>query len=405
MATGSNRYEFTPATYSTVGVPGFAHGNPLAEAIVPLPTDTSLFDALSKKPIGDFINQPPSIQDAIAQLHTLTYAHYPRPEAILLGGRINSIIYNLLSQKNPFHPSRFNRLASISQSNFGNPISRGQPSPMLFVVGDSGMGKTTLIRGILNLIPSVITHSSYRDIPFSQLQVPVLTVDAPQGGAISGLCLALAEQLDGILQLSDGLSYRKSLHRQSIESQKVILSRAMASHCVSIIHIDDLQRISERGPGAQSEAAATIIGLANSVGALLLVSGTHEARAIFEKSFEADRRAMSLGAFELNAPQDINDPFYRALLNFLFSRQLQNHKTVLTEDLVETILNLTAGNTSITLSLYVACQEACLYHDMAMDAALFRRIRNEQFAPLVPELERMNLRRRRTASRSARGSR
>jgi hypothetical protein len=405
MATGSSRVEFTPATYSTTGVPAFAHGNPLAEAISPLPTGSGLFDALYRAPVGEFTKAPSSIQDAVAQLHTLTYAHYPRPEAIALSGRINSAIYNLISQKTPFHPRNYSYLASISASNFGAPISRGQPSPMLFVVGDSGMGKTTLIRGILRLFPTVIAHSHYGETPFSQLQVPVLTVDAPQGGAISGLCLALAEQLDGILQLSDATGYRKSLHRQSIESQKVILSRAMASHNVSIIHIDDLQRISERGPGAQSEAAATIIGLANSVGALLMVSGTSDARAIFEKSFEAGRRAMSLGAFELNAPQDITDRFYRELLNFLFRRQLQNQKSVLTEALAGTLLNLTAGNTAITLSLYVACQEACLYHDLALDATLFRRIRDEQFAPLVPALEEMNQRRLRVSSRNVKGTR
>jgi hypothetical protein len=381
------------ATYSIEGLPAFVHGNPLAEALKPLPTGPELFTALSRAPAGDFERQPDSVVDAVAQLHTLFDTHLPRPEAQVLCGRIHGAIYNLLSRVNPLDPRTYQHISSINARTFGTPINRGSPAPMLLMLGDSGLGKTTLLRGVIKLFPSVIAHDRYQGRAFAHDQVPALTVDAPQGGAITGLFMALAEQLDGALRLPSASGYARSLHRLSIESQKVILARALASHSVSVIHIDDLQRISERTQAAETEAAAMVIGLANSVGALLILSGTAEARAVFTKSFEAGRRAMSLGAFLLQAPRTAADPFYSQLLQMLFRRQLQRRKCVLTSELADTILELTAGNTGITTSLYVACQEACLYQDKEMNADLFRRVRKEQFYLLVPELERANRRR------------
>lgn len=349
--------------------------------------------------MGDFTTEPSSVQDAIAQLHTLFAAHLPRPEAQVLCGRIHGSVYSVLSRRNPFDPATYKQISSINSGSFGAPIDRGSPSPMLLVLGESGLGKTTLIRGVLNLLPSVISHTQYKGKPFVHEQIPVLTVDAPQGGAISGLCLALAERLDAALQRPFATSYCKSLRRLSIESQKVVLARAMASHSVSVIHIDDIHRIGERGGRAETEAAATIIGLANSVGALLLLSGTSDARPIFTRSFEAGRRAMSAGALELQEPESAADRFYAQLLQFLFRKQLQRKKCVLTDELSDTLLDLTGGNTAITVSLFVVCQEVCLYQDREMTAALFRRVRDEQFASLVPALKRASLRRRESGRR------
>ena len=359
-----------------------------------LPNDKELFLKLMKAPIGEFSRTPACVMDAVAQLHTLSDAHLPRPEAPTLCARIHSSVYRLLSLVNPFDPGTHKHIGSISAKTLGTSIHRGRPSPMLLVLGESGLGKTTLIRGVLRLFPTVIEHSEFHGRPFSHLQVPYLTVDAPQGGAISGLCLALAEQLDGALGRSRENGYTKSLYRLSIESQKVVLARALAAHSISVIHVDDIQRISERAPKAEIEAAATIIGLANSVGALLALSGTMDARKIFERSFEAGRRAMSLGAIELNAPRNATDSFYSKLLEMLFRRQLQPNKCYLTQELADMLFSLTGGNTAITVSLYVAVQEYCLLHGREMRLDVFEQVRNEQFGLLVPAIDRSALSRR-----------
>ena len=246
----------------------------------------------------------------------------------------------------------------------------------------SGMGKTTLIASISALLPRMIEHTSYDGRRFFQKQVVWLSVDAPVNGSPKGFLLNIAQALDTALGLNGPARYHDQMTELSAESMKVRIARALRSHCVGLLHVDDVQRWGEADAKTRTMSVAMLVGLSNTIGCALLLSGTLAALAVLQSNFESSRRANRRSAVMLQAAQDGEDPFFSSLVNFLFKYQLTLPAVAPTPELRQTLLYLTAGVPGVLTSLFVATQEAALLLGCPLSVELFREVMENDFGIL-----------------------
>lgn len=382
----------TPANYSTLHLPPSCHGNPFCEALPALPDIKGLMSALVRKPSGDFSARDQADVARFMEVSSLLDTNFPRQESLLLAMRCLSMLLNSYSRNHPLSTDTLRRLYDISGDAFGVAASLPLQVDASSVLGWSGMGKTTMIRTVLEFFPQVIQHECYQGQVFSRKQVVYLSVDAPVAASPKGLILNIAFALDRALGLT-GPGSHVSQHqgsRLSVESQRVLITRALASSGVGLLHIDDLQRLGEGSRTHRDAVSAMIIGIANTAGCSLLFSGTLDALGVLQSNFEVARRANRRGSFLLQPPRDDEAEFFNTLVKFLFRYQLVRQPVAPTPELCRHLLNLTAGIPGVLVMLYVAAQETAVVTSRALDAQLFSDVMRDQFGTLQAPIRKLN---------------
>lgn len=385
------------ATYRTDWMPEFALGNPFCEALPPIPDQSKFISALLRMPRGTFNQRGRSDVGRFLEASTLLDINLPREESYLLAMRCVSMLLNTFSRNHPLSIETTRRLYSIDSQFFSNASALPLQVDAFSVLGWSGMGKTTLIRSVLELFPQVIQHSHYAGREFSRKQVVYLSVDAPVSGSPKGLILNIASALDRALGLSGTGSYVSQFYqsRASIETQRVLITRALATSGLGLLHVDDLQRLAEGSRSQRDAVSAMITGIANSAGCSLLFSGTIDALTVLQSTFEVARRSSRRGSIILEPPSDENSPFFFALVKFLFKFQLVEQPTVPTEELCKHLLRTTAGIPGVLVMLYVATQETSIASSRSLTKELFNEVMRDQFGALIAPLRKLNAARKR----------
>lgn len=371
-----------PAQYDATSVPSFCKGNPLSEALPPLPSESEFVRALAKPPRGDFSQGNTGSVSSFCEISSLLDINVPRPESRIVAMRIFSMLHNTYSKMAPFSPEFVRSVNDIDKDLIEQNERIEFQSDAMTLLAWSGMGKTTLIASISALLPRMIEHTSYEGRPFFQKQVVWLSVDAPVNGSPKGFLLNIAQALDTALGLNGPARYHDQMTELSAESMKVRIARALRSHCVGLLHVDDVQRWGEADSKTRTMSVAMLIGLSNTIGCALLLSGTLAALAVLQSNFESSRRANRRSAVMLQAAQDGEDPFFSSLVNYLFKYQLTLPAVAPTPEFRQTLLYLTAGVPGVLTSLFVATQEAALLLGCPLSVELFREVMENDFGIL-----------------------
>lgn len=370
------------AIYNAASVPSFCVGNPLSEALPPLPTDAGLVSALLKPPRGDFSLERAGCVSSVFEISSLLDINVPRPESPIVTTRIFSMIHNTYARMNPLSAEFVRTVNEIDKELIQRNEMREFQSDAMTILAWSGMGKTTLIRSIAELLPRVIEHTTYKGQPFFQKQVVWLSVDAPVGGSPKGFMLNIAQALDTALELSGPARYQVALEGLSAEAMKIHIARALRIHCVGLLHVDDVQRWGEADARLRQTSVAMLVGLSNTIGCSLLLSGTPEALKVLQSSFESSRRANRRSAVILESPLEADDLFLTALIDYLFSFQVCQPQVAPTKAMRKLLLTLTAGVPGVLTSLYVATQETALTLNIPLSTSLFREVMPSDFGIL-----------------------
>ncbi len=379
---------FSP-TYNSASVPSFCVGNPLSEALPSLPLNAELAEALVRRPRGDFSTSEHGTQTGFFEVSSLLDINYPRPESRIVAMRTFSMIHNTYSRMRPLTSEFVKDINEIDKEVFELNERMDFQCDAMTLLAWSGMGKTTLFDSISTLLPRVIEHTSYKGKPFFVKQVVWLSVDAPVNGSPKGFMLNIAQALDRVLGLRGPARYYQQMFKLSAESMKVHVARALRSHCVGLLHVDDVQRWGEADEKSKLMSVAMLVGLANTIGCALLLSGTPAALKVLQSNFEASRRANRRPAVVLMAPENENDLFFVGLVQYLFKFQATGTPIVPTPDICRTLLELTAGIPGVLNSLYVATQEAALELGVPLSSELFRQVMQADFGMLTSSVKKL----------------
>ncbi|WP_457334897.1 AAA family ATPase [Rhizobacter sp. P5_C2] len=350
--------------YQTENVAKLHRGNPLIEALpAPILDRIELAKSLSRGPrttLKTLMEDPPKLR--VHNLVALKTLFLAKPECLDIAEAMDLALREFYVPKNPMSPEGQAYRYGLAANGGSEPQEFADTElGCMFVVGESGMGKTTTIRIALQRYPQVIRHSAYMEIELPITQVVWLSVEAPTGGSTVTLQHSILEALDKALGLT-GTKYAhapkstKSLERDKLTSLVVQLLRTYA---VGLIHIDDVQSFCGSTAGKKA-LRRFLVRLTNLVQVPIILAGTPESLDFFAGSFEVARRACSLGAFELERPEGPEDPIFDALVKYLFTFHLVETPLTVDAHTLRVLYELSKGVTSVLRTLHVEAQKIAL---------------------------------------------
>ena len=156
------------------------------------------------------------------------------------------------------------------------------------IIGQSGCGKSTGIKGVLSKYPACIIHNP--GTMEQHIQIPIIAVEMPKNENFHGLYRAIGEKIDKALD-NNSHTYKTELGRKGDT-----LGDKFSKLCdlISILHIgliivDEIQRISLKK--VKEETMETFMSLSNNTGVSVAVIGTEES---YEQLFFRPRTARRL---------------------------------------------------------------------------------------------------------------
>lgn len=304
-------------------------GNPLVEACGPLPSDQDLAVGLTHIPPPPGALKEVPIHVRKHQLMSVRRLHIPTIEEINLASSIHVMVRQGYVGRNPLDAKAWEGIYTP-----GAPRESVDTSDAAYVVGISGVGKTTAVRGALSMIPQVVSHERFPAMASGLRQLVWLKVDAPAAGTVRQLALALMEAME---QVVDTDRFSDVMNRP--DSKRNLLPRWLRgakAHHLGLLVIDEIQnffkieRVDRRRRVrdgdrlelriVEDETLKFLLNLTNTWGIPTILMGTPDGVAAISKRFSAAQRMTSGGFHNLRHSASADDQYFA---KYLFPRLFQ----------------------------------------------------------------------------------
>jgi hypothetical protein len=282
--TSSNRIitgKQLQATYHDSEDPMNRH-NCYVEALPKILTSSRATDLMRRDPAFHESERllPPELR-----LHAVQrIANYIDPVWVFLDieQRFSRLIRNGYIARNPLSPEwRKQMLAGFPTIDLGNdihgydPIIRSTASGF-YIIGTSGIGKSTAVESVLSLYPQVIVHSEYNGRPFDQHQLVWIKLDCPHDGSVKGLCMMFFQSIDNLLGTRYYNKYCENSRRTAVELLPIMALTASVLG-LGVLVIDEIQRLSSAKSGGADDMLNFFVLLVNVIGVPVVLVGTYKA--------------------------------------------------------------------------------------------------------------------------------
>lgn len=365
-------------------------GNPLIEALPDILDKVDVIDKLTSYPA---FNENERNLDAKYRFHIaqrLFKFFQPLSVHLDLESKISRIIRQGYISRNPIETKFIKMLnkgfETIKNNNIDIFDNQGMSTTAeaLYVVGDSGMGKSVSIQKIMSLYPQIIVHCEYKGITFSQYQITYLKLDCPFDGSIKGLSLDFLIKIDDIL----GTNYYKSYRRSSANAILPIIAQISRRCSLGILIIDEIQNISLLKAGGAEKMLNFFMSLINTVGVPVLLVGTNKAMSILQAQFRQARRGIGQGAVFYERIKNSSDTSWKIFAESLFEFQWIKNPCELTQEITEILYEESQGIYDIAVKLFVMSQiYAISTNKEEITPYTIRHIAKENLTLIKPALE------------------
>lgn len=284
------------ADYLIQEVPDF-RGNPLIEGLPPTLTPREVTEYLLHLPPYSDRDREMSQVARLQMTETAREFFVPNGKHLTVYYAITNMIRRGYVRRNPVlweywkraHNNIQSFLKAIKETPFPSSRARG-----LAIIGSGGTGKSTTVEKILQSLPQVITHVTYKDQIFIMKQLVWLKLDCPRNGSLRELCVNFFRAADEILGTNYEKYYAGSSHR-TLEFLIAGMARVSANHCLGIIVIDEIQDLSEARSGGDITMVNFFVHLENALGVPFALIGTQDAIPLLSAQFRQARRVSEQG--------------------------------------------------------------------------------------------------------------
>lgn len=338
------------AAYITAILPEH-RGNPLIEGLPPKLSDEMLIARLSYYPTCSKEEKKLDAFERVEYLSRLKELRQPLPAYIDCFRAIERAIKEGYSSKNPLSPTTMNYLHYLIEkrpeiephTGFFQPKGSG-----LTVMGESGVGKTSMLEQILSCFPDTIGHTSYQGKLLPLKQVVWVKVDCPDDSSVRALCHKILSELDKKL----GLPPTKPAGTIPMLLDQI--EARIKSSFLGILVIDEMQNLNLAKTGGSDRLLSFIHNLVNNLGIPILFCANPPFNILLSKTLKAARRAESSGYFDISLMK--NDEEWILFVQELWALQWTNAETELTQNLSDKLYDLSVGNMDLAVRIYREAQ-------------------------------------------------
>ncbi|TKF36097.1 ATP-binding protein [Vibrio kanaloae] len=336
-------------------------GNPLIEALPPKRSWENVMEAFSNYPeySEEIADHPdPLVRDEY--LNRIEEIRQPLTDYHACFRAIERAIKKGYSAKNPLSPTTAQYLHYLvderpeiePRTGFFQPKGDG-----LTLIGESGVGKTSMVEQVLSYFPNVIEHESYRGLPLEvRKQVVWIKVDCPSNSSVRDLC----EEILSTLDLT--LDREKTKPAGTIGALIRQLERCIKSSFLGMLVIDEMQNLKFKRTGGENNLLRFLHRLVNKLGVPLFFVANPPFDQSLIKELKAARRAES-GYHHIMSVLDRDSVSWNAFIEQLWQYQWTNVYTDLTEELNDTLHTLSVGNIDMASRTYREAQRLVIGAD------------------------------------------
>lgn len=321
---------------------------------------------------------------------------FPMPEALELEQKFSRMIRNGYLVRNPLEKewvrqmrSGFPHLDEIRDGQPFRPLIRSTAAGFA-IIGASGVGKSTLVEGVLGLYPQVIMHTQYNGTPFDQQQLVWLKLDCPYDGSLKGLCISFFEAVDEILGTGYAVQVKKN-SRVTVDILLPMMTKLAAALGLGVLVIDEIQRLNEAASGGAQKMLNFFVQLTSTFGVPVVMVGTFKALTLFTCDFAMARRSAGQGDIIISNLQE--DEYWDHFLGKLWRYQWTSQKTPLTPQLRKVMYEESQGIVDIAVKLYMLAQWSVIGEDdEQLTPARIREVARTNFHAARPILQALRMR-------------
>lgn len=343
------------ATYIIPDLPKYK-GNPLLEALPRINTRRQATEGIQMFPKHHQRMRNLPAQKRAHLVMDIQHFYQPLPIHLRLEGMVSRVIRDGYLSRNPADPGYSGSLRERLEFFRKKRVLRRQFKPTassFFIVGMSGVGKSTGMLSVLSMTPQVILHSNYNGRKFTKLQIVWLKLECPQDGASTiGLCLDFFKTVDDLL----GTNYYKEYGSRARNADEMLLFMAVvvANHHIGLLVIDEIQNLSRAKGGGAAQILNFFVKLINTLNLPVILIGTYKAIPILSSEFRLARRGSGQG--DLVWDRMGFDDDWHLYVEALWSLQYVKNECPLTTELSQALHDVSYGIPDIANKIYMAAQ-------------------------------------------------
>ncbi|HEV8513157.1 MAG TPA: TniB family NTP-binding protein [Cyclobacteriaceae bacterium] len=217
-------------------------------------------------------------------------------------------------------------------------------------LGISGMGKTTIVNRVFQMIPQVVDH-----LDFGIRQVTYLKVDCTVKGSTKQLCLSILNEFDRAL----GTNYFQQHGKESEERLIITVGLKAILHRLSLIVVDEVHNLENSNEIIRRKIMNFFKELTNTVGVPIIYIGTDQAAPILFGDFQTASRIQGIGMPIVDRFHE-DDEEWKFVLRQLWKHQVLRAPGELTPELMMAYYRESQGILRLLIQIH------CLVQDIAL---------------------------------------
>jgi ABC-type dipeptide/oligopeptide/nickel transport system ATPase component len=325
-------------------------GNPFIEALRPKASQEEVMEAFSYYPeLDEEIRKhsdPLVREEYTVRLKSL---RQPLPLYFKVFRAIETAIKTGYSAKNPLSPTTAQFLHYPVDEKPDIPPHTGYFEPKgdgITLVGESGVGKSSMLEQVLNYFPNVIEHDNYNgQIMEHRHQIVWLKVDCPNNSSVRDLCEEILATLD------QAIGDERTKPEPTIGKLTRQIEQKIKANFLGILVIDEMQRLEFKRTGGENNLLNFLHSLVNKLGVPLFFCANPPFNDTLAKTLKAARRAESGGYFKMKALARDSEG-WDCFVHELWELHWTNVTTELSDELNDKLFELSVGNLDMAHRIY-----------------------------------------------------
>ncbi len=248
------------------------------------------------------------------------------------------------------------------------------------MVGLSGSGKSTGIEILTDRYPQVIVHQSDNG---HWKQIPYLVVNMPANSSFDGLYREIGKSIDRAL--GNIMPYYENIIRKATGRPNKLkeVERQIEMFSVGVLIIDEIQNMDF--DSTREGSYDSLLTIANETKVGLVLVGTNEAKWKMTPELRTARRIGNV----INSDKYCrNKEFFRLIVEDLFQYQCFKEIVPVTDELVDTLYEMTFGIIDQLVGLFICMEEEYVYRDSKdkINADFVRKVEKKYYPGMLDVL-------------------